>query len=1655
MNPSQADGPEPPVSGGSYALLRSRLADQAAALASSFQDLNEARQQAFGATGSKLIGKTNVLTSARCVPVDMARVGDLLLFGYRVFVGLKAAPSLDDVLALYRLREDAGHFKVDAVPLAGSFLDDPQFLRSFTELFTYYTDARLVQISRREQMLFVAFRIGQRPEDLRVYRWQITADAVSYLDDQGHIALTDVRQQDVDWHATTRDQHIQGAHPHVSVLDRVFVDCTGGDLTIKLENNTQSGLGIYREPVEDPHQTVADAEIHYAEISGLILLRVRPNRERQDRYLIFNPVTERVYRADGLSAAVKRLPEGHGILFPDGYALASGEFKRYDDASAKTRFFQQIAAPNGEDLLYCFFDAEQGAYLMYAYNLVTKQFDTPLHSHGYSLYPDGRLLVFRIADNAEASSIHPLRVWHTAFMSADHYARQTGSGGGDAFLRTIGNAELVRAISELNTIVRLAASDEASLALYQSLIGQCRTTHDRYPWLREPRAAAIGKQLDLLAESATQILDEYAKVRAMQARAAEHLSAHTEAQQALISQIKLTGDDNTAALLELLAAIRTRLGQGLSLREEPYIDLARLETSAEELGRARAGLSQRLIRRLQDEQAYAGFHRDIQALDEGLGRARKTFDLERIGEQAMALRAQLDLINEEVAGLEVEDSTLMTRILDLTSHVTANLNAVDARRRHRQESLRKHEAEAEFASQFKLLAQATTSALGQVTTPDQADQQLARMMGLVERLETRFADFDQFLGEIYAKRDEIQNSFEALKQQRVAAQQRRIDNLARAAEITAHGIEKRAIQQPDLDALNAFFAADTMVTKLRHLAGEIRELGAAAKADGLEGRLKALEDQALRALRDKQDIFEQGGAVLRLGRHRFSVQRQDPEIALVPRGESLALHVTGTDYYQDVDDQTLLQLRPLAAMDLISESPEIYRAELLAYLVLQAAERGAEGLTVDSLEEALKRGDLGALVARFAAPRYREGYLKGVHDHDASLILGALLPLYRGAGLLRYSQDARARAILWLSELNDQDWEAWSARCRQALLLEQQLGSHEAADEMVAALGAKLQAGADQTSSEAAEYLLHLFAQPRFELVLSREAQETAESYLALRRGLGWRPGNGPIRDAYHDHRRWLRAYSARHSGAAFVTEAAVAATLAAELRDHPRLRPITIDFALEWHLEGLLGRHERLRDGQLRLSLDHFLSGCRHHVEAVMPAYERFVETRRAITDEARRALRLSDLKARPLTTFVRNRLINESYLPLFGDNLAKQIGALGDVKRSDQMGLLLLISPPGYGKTTLVEYLAGQLGLIFVKVNGPAIGHEVNSLDPARAPNLTARTEIERLNLAFELGNNVLLYLDDIQHSSPALLQKFIPLSDATRRIEGVWRGRSRTYDLRGKRFAVVMAGNPYTESGETFQIPDMLANRADIYNLGDMLSDQKAAFELSYIENSLTSNPILAPLATRDPADLYRFARMARGEDLPLSDMTHAYSEPDAAEIVAILERLMKLQGIVLKVNQAYIASAATAAAYRTEPAFKLQGSYRNMNKLAEKVVAVMSDDELDRLITDHYQGEAQTLAAGTEENLLKLRELLGKLTTEQQIRWDEIKQRYREDRDLDEHNDPGAQVVDQLDRVNRSLNLVAYSLYQKLKLERGSQEPQADWQRELDGLMDGKT
>ena len=118
-----------------------------------------------------------------------------------------------------------------------------------------------------------------------------------------------------------------------------------------------------------------------------------------------------------------------------------------------------------------------------------------------------------------------------------------------------------------------------------------------------------------------------------------------------------------------------------------------------------------------------------------------------------------------------------------------------------------------------------------------------------------------------------------------------------------------------------------------------------------------------------------------------------------------------------------------------------------------------------------------------------------------------------------------------------------------------------------------------------------------------------------------------------------------------------------------------------------------------------------------------------------------------------------------------------------------------------------------------------------------------------------------------------------------------------------------------------------------------------------------------------DVYTLIELAQGKDVSTHDLSHTYSSAELNEITEVLKRLLIIQSVVLKVNQQYIASAAQNDEYRSEPSFKLQGSYRNMNKMAEKVSAAMNKTELMQMIADHYQGEAQLLTSGAEENLLK--------------------------------------------------------------------------------------
>ncbi|MGP5536665.1 DNA repair ATPase [Psychrobacter glacincola] len=1859
-NANQANQTDQAVaSGNAYELIKKRLTEQGSRLEQQTQTLNNARLEEFGSTQMQVIARTRIRTEHNCVAQDMVQVGDYLLFGYNVFMGLKRASNIKDVLSLYRLNEPAGNeeeYQLEEVDLKGTFLAQDAFVQDFNELYRYYKQTRLIQITVKDSKLLLAFQIGERITDIRVFRFALDfsqgtpeSAQVAYVDNRGERDIELPPAYDFDWIETTRDQMVNGKYPHMNILDTIFVETVGGDLTIKIEDNTQSGQGIYSEPVNDRTQSLTDAEIAYAKVGSLILLKILPYREEDYRYFVYNTLTEAVLRLDAIGQSCVQLPEDHGIMFPGGYYLQTGEYKLFEAnnvGATDLRFKRKIVSPNGEDVLFLFYDRDLGVTGLFPYNLIKKQLANPIYCNGMALAENGRLVLF--SDQSEPSRIHPMQIWHTPYASHEYVSELPES---TSFYGKIGNKELVRGISDLYSITRLIDNQSVSQKLYEELTNNTSRLFDSYYWLSEPELSEVASSIKEVTATAELVIDEFAKVQSIQKQTQTALADADTQQSEILRQIRVTSFESASDYVDQLSALRRQKGRLVSLEDLRYLDADKLQSLQKQLEEAESELAEKTVLFLSGEEALSSYEGILVDVSERLNTAETNAELKPVLEKIDETAQGLDLLTELLGTLDVADATVRTQIIDDISTIYASLNQSKAKLNHKRKNLGSAEAVAQFGAQFKLFGQSIANALSIANTPEKSDEQMAKLLVQLEELESQFADpetnsGDQFLADIISKREEIYETFENHKQQLLDARNRKAQNLGDGALRMLESIKKRTQSTGvtgfiEEEALNTYFAADGLVQKVRNIAKELQAMGFSVKADDIDARLKAIQIESYKSLKDKSDLFEDGGQIIKLGKHRFSVNTQPLDLTLLSRQQLdgkrvLNLHLTGTDYYEVLNNTELNALRPYWDMNIASESDKVYRAEYLAYSIIESAKNSQDGLTEDRLYQAYDatvitldvNGDidndspLSKLVKAYATPRYQLGYDKGIHDHDATLLLMQILPTLREAGLLIYTPQVRALAQLfywqlnivqalgldslrqfgydaWLNESVLTRASNWTDRAVTAEQLRRALGSDTAKSllvedmsevmrDFVAAhnddnIGGDTGASVDKDGSVdnganifkpsyvqlACEYLVSVMGQSAETGVganstvnwqTSQQAQQLCEqlsqtlnsasssmqataSFDQLQSSIG-KLGFQP-KSAYELLATWFHAlldktYASTalanaaddgtnedgelseaqlaeieekdalrkqqlESGRHYVPEAI--AVLLTQLNDAQReslvqrlidsgasfdkrmgvkgsgnkglnakglgnkglgstgtsATPSALSFSsitsstmssitsltsinnplnqvqsferstgkvsLEIQVNHLLGEHPRIHQQTLTFAVDDFLNRLHHHDTQVIPAYRRYLAMRSEILHDSKETLRLDEFMPRPLSSFVRNRLINESYLPLIGDNLAKQMGTVGEDKRTDLMGILMMISPPGYGKTTLMEYVANRLGLIFMKINCPSLGHDVTSLDPEKAPNATAREELNKINLAFEMGNNVMLYLDDIQHTHAEFLQKFISLGDGTRRIDGVWQGKTKTYDMRGKKFCVVMAGNPYTESGEAFKVPDMLANRADIYNLGDIMSGMEEVFALSYIENSLTSNTVLAPLANRDLADVHRLIKMAKADNANLAqvqsgDLTYPYSTSEINEIIAILRHMFRVQEVILDVNQAYIASASQDDKYRVEPIFKLQGSYRNMNKMTENLSAVMNKSELNQLIDDHYLGESQLLTQGAESNLLKLGEMRGVLTEAETERWAQIKADFLRNKAMGgEDGDTGARIVAQLVDLASGFNAIS--------------------------------
>ena len=1638
---SPPEGAAPVLEHGTYEVIRNRLNAAGKDLRGRLDELNTARKDVFGAIETKLLATERVTTEHNCIARDITPVGDCFLFGYNVHLGLKSIASPADVFAVYQFSDHT--FSEQPLDL----IADERFQRDFAELFKYYKKTVFAKFARIGPHLYMVFRISDDVRDVKTFKWAVDGDRLVYLDNRSDHEFRFPSQHEFTWTRTVRDMHRMGVHPHISIEDRVFVETTEGDLTIKIENNTETGEGIYAEPVDNPDQTLDDADISYAILGNLILLKIRPYQEEQYRYIVYSEKTQQARRLDSIAHACVLLPDDHGIIFSDGYFLQTGECKIFESGLREMVFAERVASPNGEDYLYVFYNRRDGVYVLLPYNLIEQKVDTPIVCHGYSIFENGQMIYGKGQDVPQRH--HALQIWQTPFVGPN-YQPETHS---DSLLYKIGNRDIVRGMAECHEILNLIAKEDTYSGLFIDLAKQTSDVLDTYYWLSEPEACDLREPLGAIKEAAAAAISEFEKVQSVRRSTADQTRQIAERTREIVSSIRARRFEVIGDFVRSLVDLRVVRGQIIALRDLRYVDGQQVDALEAEVEEHAQRIAKDSVAFLLKPEAMQPYRAGVEEHRGKIDTLKKLADAKSLGEKVATTASELEMLIETVSNLVIDDATQRTTIIDNISTIFADLNQVRAALKNKSRDLMQVEGAAEFNSQLKLLEQGVVNYLDVCDTPVKCEEYLTKMMVQVEELEGRFAEFDEFVVQLTDKREEIYSAFEVRKVQLVEARNKRATALAAAADRILAGIKNRVDRLTTIDEIHGYFAADLMIEKVRGIVSDLSELGDSVRVDDIQSRLKTIREDAVRQLKDRSELYEDGQGVIRLGERRFSVNNQAFDLTTVLRNGDAYFHLTGTNYFDRITDAELLATRDVWSQEVISENDEVYRAEYLAYQILRNLGAESAGNAMPEADELRAMDDVALVefVQTFMASRYAEGYAKGVHDRDAAMLLRALLEIDATVGLLRYHPRARALAAVFWHQFADVKRKEQIAAVLEGFgTIRELFPETEKQRRYIAETQQYVRQYVDGTRAfdavlidQAGEYLFEELTRGGA-FVISARARDL---YRAFEQHLEQKHYAEKFQQSLADvrpdvtatfllARDWVEAFVATRGTTGrepvgqreyliqrdHVDE--VAALLATESFDIARV----VEASVFRPLEGLLGSHPVIGDGKYLLNYNTFLLKLERYCSEVVPRFETYQRLKRELVERERDRMRLDEFRPRVLTSFVRNKLLNEVYLPLIGDNLAKQVGVVGEQKRTDRMGLLLLISPPGYGKTTLMEYIANRLGIVFMKINGPALGHQVTSLDPAEAPNAAAREELEKLNLAFEMGDNVMIYVDDIQHCNPEFLQKFISLCDAQRKVEGVFRGKTRTYDLRGKKVAVVMAGNPYTESGEKFKIPDMLANRADTYNLGEIIGDSADAFVMSYLENSLTSNPVLQKLAARSQKDVYTVIRMAEDPQLEGVELEGNYSLAELSEMVAVMRKLIRVRNVVLSVNQEYIRSAGTSDDYRTEPPFKLQGSYRNMNRIAERVVAVMNDAELESLILSNYQNDAQTLTTGTESNMLKFKELTGRLTPEETQRWEAIKRTYARNVQLKGIGDDAkfGQLIVQLSGFSDGLDAIRRSL-----------------------------
>ncbi len=805
-------------------------------------------------------------------------------------------------------------------------------------------------------------------------------------------------------------------------------------------------------------------------------------------------------------------------------------------------------------------------------------------------------------------------------------------------------------MAECQEIITLTEKGEQYDGLYVDLSRQTTDIIDSYHWLDHKEAFQVQVPLEKIREAANAAIDEFEKVVRIRKETAQQTQTVFAEVKAHLGKTSRESNHTLEKFVENLTIFRKLIGQVEGLRQLRYSDGEAIDEKAEDLREANEKYAAACVRFLLRPEALSPYKDRIDALDGKIDKVSKVTEAKELEDQINQTGKDLEMLIEIVGNLKIEDATQTTEIIENISSLFALVNQQRAKLKKNRQNLSREEAKAEFAVQMKLVDQGLTNYLDLSDSPEKCDEYMAKLLVQVEDLETRLGEFEEFLEVIAEKREMVLDAFESRKAILNEDLNRKRQSLLQSGTRILQSIQNRVMKMKDQEEIQSYFSADLMVEKIRNTITQLRSLNDPVKADDLSGRLKSMREDAFRQLRDREDLFSGGDDVIKLGAFQFSVNSQALELSIVPRQEKLFFHLGGTNFYEEVKDPFLLENSSLWDQLLPSESEEVYRSEFLAYLLLKADHRGdgPSSLGVMTDEELL------AHIRSEMAGRFNEGYVKGIHDEDAQKILRSLLTFREKGETLIYASRIRSVAVrYWLFILNDEQRQRWDDTCKGLGLIYSVFKNpaifDEACKTMTPGMHEAFASLSVQDASQASRYLLEEVSRSN-DFPVSLEASALADSFMeSIKKKKAVKTYEESLKkagarelDKFSMACEWLKVFSNPEEHA-FLEEAALYLIATGHFRK--------METALKVEIKGLKGTHGRISsDSTYSLNFNDFFDRIRRYMEQQLPAYKSLQTRKQEVVRTFSDDLRLETFKPRVMSSFVRNKLINDVYLPLIG---------------------------------------------------------------------------------------------------------------------------------------------------------------------------------------------------------------------------------------------------------------------------------------------------------------------------------------------------------------------------------------------------------------------